>query len=75
MTADGRMRHTEIVFSGPKKSGKTRLAAMIALYTAVVLAGQRGEIYCLETISNNHNRGCSRPWWRYSKRVRCCGIR
>jgi phage terminase large subunit-like protein len=44
---EGRMAYTESLFSGGKKSGKTGLAAMIALYTAVVLAGTNGEIYCL----------------------------
>lgn len=47
LTPDGRMVHTEQLFSGGKKSGKTCFAAMIAIYTAVVLAGANGEIYCL----------------------------
>jgi phage terminase large subunit-like protein len=47
LAPDGRMLHTELVFSAGKKSGKTALAAMIALYSAVVLAGQNGEIYAL----------------------------
>src|SRR5690348_6072128 len=41
------MRHSELCFSAGKKSGKTALAAMIVIYTAVVLAGTGGEIYCL----------------------------
>jgi phage terminase large subunit-like protein len=47
MTTEGRLRHTEQVFSAGKKSGKTGLAAMMVIYTAVVLAGQGGEINCL----------------------------
>jgi phage terminase large subunit-like protein len=47
LTPDGRMQHTELCFSAGKKSGKTALAGMIVIYTAVVLAGQNGEIYCL----------------------------
>lgn len=47
LTAEGRMRHTELCFSAGKKSGKTGLAAMIVIYTAVVLAGVGGEIYLL----------------------------
>jgi phage terminase large subunit-like protein len=39
LDGDGRMRYTEICFSAPKKSGKTALAAMIAIYTAVVFGG------------------------------------
>jgi phage terminase large subunit-like protein len=46
-TPDGRMQHTEQTFSAGKKSGKTGLAAMIVLATAVVLAGQGGEINLL----------------------------
>jgi phage terminase large subunit-like protein len=47
LTRDGRMRHTELVFSSSKKSGKTGLAAMMCIFTAVALAGNNGEIYCL----------------------------
>jgi phage terminase large subunit-like protein len=46
LTPEGRMRHTELVFSAGKKSGKTAMAAMVVIYTAVVLA-PGGEIYCL----------------------------
>ena len=45
--AEGRMRYTELCFSAGKKSGKSGLAAMVVIYTAVVLAGQGGEINCL----------------------------
>ncbi len=47
LTPEGRMPFTELCFSAGKKSGKTAFAAMIAIYTAVVLAGVGGEIYCL----------------------------
>ncbi|MGO9607219.1 MAG: terminase TerL endonuclease subunit [Candidatus Binataceae bacterium] len=47
LTHDGRMLHTELVFSGGKKSGKTGFAAMIVIFTAIVLAGLGGEIYLL----------------------------
>ena len=47
LAPDGKMLHSELVFSAPKKSGKTALAAMVAIYTAAQLAGQRGEIYLL----------------------------
>jgi phage terminase large subunit-like protein len=47
LTPEGRMRHTELCFSAGKKSGKTALAAMIVIYTGVVLAGIGGEIYLL----------------------------
>jgi hypothetical protein len=44
---EGKMRRTELCYSGPKKLGKIGLAAMIVIYTAVVLAGQGGEINLL----------------------------
>ncbi len=47
LTTDGRLRFPEMVFSAPKKSGKTALAAMLAIYVAVVVGGRYAEIYCL----------------------------
>src|SRR5689334_2192169 len=44
-TPDGRLIHTELVFSGPKKLGKTTFSAMIVIYVAVCLAGDNGELY------------------------------
>jgi phage terminase large subunit-like protein len=44
---DGRLPYSELVYSAPKKSGKTGFAAMIVIYTAVALAGANGEIYLL----------------------------
>ena len=41
------MVFSELCFSGPKKSGKTTLAAWIAIYTAVALSPIGGEIYVL----------------------------
>jgi phage terminase large subunit-like protein len=46
-TADGRLRYPELVFSAPKKSGKTGLAAMLALYVVLVLGGRFAEGYCV----------------------------
>jgi hypothetical protein len=34
---DGRLKYPEAVFSAPKKSGKTALAAMIVLYVVICL--------------------------------------
>lgn len=59
LTPEGRMRFTEGVFSAPKKSGKTCLAAMAAIYVATVLAGSNGEIYCL---ANDLEQSQSRVW-------------
>src|SRR5439155_5210155 len=47
LTPDGRLRYPELVFSAPKKSGKTALAAFVVLYVIVVLGGPYAEAYLL----------------------------
>ncbi|MBV8771139.1 MAG: hypothetical protein JO166_02245 [Deltaproteobacteria bacterium] len=42
LTPEGRMRYSELCFSAGKKSGRTALAAMIVIFTAVCLAGTGG---------------------------------
>jgi phage terminase large subunit-like protein len=44
---DGRLLYPELLYSAPKKSGKTAFAAMLTLYTIVVLAGRYGEAICV----------------------------
>jgi hypothetical protein len=44
---DGRLRYPELVYSAPKKSGKTGFAAMMALTTTLVFGGEFAEGYCL----------------------------
>jgi phage terminase large subunit-like protein len=46
LTPDGRLRYPELVFSGPKKSGKTAFAAMCQLYVICALGGRFAEGYC-----------------------------
>ena len=43
----GRLRYPELVFSAPKKSGKTGFAALILIYVIVVLGGNYAEGYCV----------------------------
>jgi phage terminase large subunit-like protein len=45
--AAGRLPFPELVFSGPKKTGKTGFAAIIVLYVVVVLGGPYAEAYCV----------------------------
>jgi hypothetical protein len=45
--ADGRLPFPEMVFSGPKKTGKTGFAAMAVIYVVVVLGGPYAEGYCI----------------------------
>jgi phage terminase large subunit-like protein len=57
--SDGRLPYSELVFSAPKKSGKTALAAMIALYVVLVLGGAYAEGYCL---SNDFDQSVGRVY-------------
>src|SRR5438552_9745557 len=43
---DGRLPYPELVYSCPKKSGKTTLAGMSMLYVIPVLGGKYAEGYC-----------------------------
>lgn len=47
ITAAGRLPHPELVFSAPKKSGKTAAAAIATIYVIVCLGGQYAEAYCV----------------------------
>jgi hypothetical protein len=46
LTPEGRLMYGELVFSGPKKTGKTAFAAMCLLYVIVALGGRMAEAYC-----------------------------
>jgi phage terminase large subunit-like protein len=46
LTPDGALPYPELVFSTPKKAGKTATSAMAMLYVIVVLAGPHAEGYC-----------------------------
>jgi hypothetical protein len=46
MTPDGRLHRPELVWSAPKKSGKTAFAAMLLLYAVRVLGGRFAEGFC-----------------------------
>jgi phage terminase large subunit-like protein len=45
-TDDGRLVYPEQIFSAPKKTGKTALAALIVIYVVRVLGGRYAEGYC-----------------------------
>lgn len=42
----GRLIYQTVVYSAPKKSGKTEIAALLTLYWALFLCKSYGEIYC-----------------------------
>jgi phage terminase large subunit-like protein len=45
--ANGRLPFPEVVFSAPKKSGKTATAAFATLYVIICLGGAYAEAYCV----------------------------
>jgi phage terminase large subunit-like protein len=47
LTPDGRLKYPELVFSAPKKSGKTAFAAMLLIYVVRVLGGKFAEGICV----------------------------
>jgi phage terminase large subunit-like protein len=47
LTKDGRLPFAELIFSAPKKSGKTATAAMAMIYVIVMLGGQYAEGYAV----------------------------
>jgi phage terminase large subunit-like protein len=66
LNADGQLKFPELLFSAPKKSGKTALAAMCAIYAAVVLGGRYAEIYCL---ANDFEQASSRVFQAAARMV------
>jgi len=46
LTSGGRLPFPELLYSGPKKSGKTGLAAMAVIYVIVILGGPYAEAVC-----------------------------
>ena len=44
---DGRLVYPELLFSAPKKSGKTTFGAMVTLYAVVVCGGRFAEGLCV----------------------------
>src|SRR5271163_4927810 len=64
LSAEGRFPYPEMLYSAPKKSGKTATAAMVALYVAIVLSSNFGEIYCL---ANDFEQAASRVFQACSR--------
>jgi phage terminase large subunit-like protein len=54
---DGRLPYAELIFSAPKKSGKTALGAMALLYVTLVLGGRFAEGYA---VANDLEQAASR---------------
>lgn len=59
LTPDGRLRFPELIWSAPKKSGKTAFAAMLVLYIVRVLGGRFAEAYCA---ANDYDQAAARVY-------------
>jgi phage terminase large subunit-like protein len=59
LTSTGELPYPELLFSAPKKSGKTALAAWAALYVAAIIGGPWSEVYAL---ANDLEQSTSRVW-------------
>src|SRR5262249_53895685 len=57
LTDDGRLPFAEMLFSAPKKSGKTLLAAIAMIYVIVVLSGRFAEGYA---VANDYDQAAGR---------------
>jgi phage terminase large subunit-like protein len=47
LTPNGRLKYPELIFSGPKKSGKTGFAAMILIFVVRAVGGRYAEGFCV----------------------------
>src|SRR5262249_23462860 len=66
---DGRLLYPEMVFSCPKKSGKTGFCAMVVLYVTLVLGGRYAEAYC---VANDLEQAQSRVFAAIKRMVELC---
>jgi phage terminase large subunit-like protein len=64
LTADGRLKYPELIFSGPKKSGKTAFAAMIAIYATRAIGGRYSEGLI---VANSHDQASLRVYQAASR--------
>jgi len=57
LTAEGALPFPELLFSGPKKSGKSTLAGVLLVYVVRVLGGRFAEGYC---VANDFDQAAGR---------------
>jgi phage terminase large subunit-like protein len=65
LTSDGRLPYPELVFSAPKKSGKTTLAAIAALVVKI-LTGRNAAVHC---VANDFEQAASRVFKQVARIV------
>ncbi len=67
-TSDGRMVFSELIYSAPKKSGKTTLAAIITLTIIVLYGGRYGEAILA---ANDYEQAVSRVFLMCRRIIEC----
>lgn len=68
---DGRLAYPELVYSAPKKSGKTGFAAMVMLYVVLVLGGRYAEGYA---VANDLEQARGRVFQAVQRIVECSPV-
>jgi phage terminase large subunit-like protein len=71
LTADGRLCFPELLFSGPMKTGKTALAAMIVLYVVCALGTRFAEGIC---VANDYEQSSTRVFQAIARIVEASPI-
>ena len=72
---DGRLPYPELLYSCPKKSGKTATSAMVVIYIIVVLGGPMLRLIVSRTISSRPPVASFRRSRGSSRRHPCCATR
>lgn len=70
--ADGRLPYPELLFSAPKKSGKTATAAMATLYVILCLGGPYAEGYC---VANDFEQAQSRVFQAITRIIKAGALK
>jgi len=65
---DGRLLYPELVFSAPKKSGKTTLAAIMTITVVVLFGGRFGEAICC---ANDFEQSIGRVFEMVKRIIEC----
>jgi len=68
LTPGGSLPYSELLYSAPKKSGKTAIGAISMLYVIVALCGRYAEGYCL---ANDEEQAQGRVFQACGKIIEC----
>ena len=69
--ASGRMIYPDLVFSAPKKSGKTTLSAIFTLTMVILYGGRFAEAICC---ANDYEQAASRVFQQIRRIIECSPV-